>query len=378
MFNKKVAVLNLGTQNLTLLCGCVEFGSVKVKAISEIEYGGYLDGEFLELDKLGGQIKDLLNNVVTTQNFNVKEIYICVPNAFCSVKIKEIFQNYDRQIRISKKFIKELYSSGNDFSKFKTHTVINSDLISAKTSDGEVYEFEDLINKETSSIQAQISYIFCENSFINIFNELFKLIGIKVAGYICEGLAEVKYLLAGINNYSSCIIDVGHLSTSVIYAFNHSIVSLNEFSLGGGFITADIAEKFNISFATAEKVKRKAILSFLPRRNEFYEIKNNNEIMQFSVQEVNGIVKERFRQVLKLIRKSMQINSELLDEETNFYLTGGGFSLFRGSRDVISNSLGASIEIIEPNVVGLDKPEYSSSLSSLFVACEKDDLGICF
>ena len=375
MFGKKnTAVLDFGSQNLTMLVGKNAKSGLEISASAEVEYAGFMQGEFLELDKLGIALKQVITLAEQRTNFKIKEIYVGVPAEFCTVKVKNVSQNFERRTRITQKIINELYFIGDDFAKFTTHKVISSNLISAVLDDNEVHK--SILNEYSNIIDSKISFVLCEKKFIEIVNSLFKMLGVKVKGFISSSLAQVKYLFDEQMGENAVLIDVGHITSSVNYVSQCSLIGLNEFSLGGGFITADIMEKFDIPFDVAENLKKKVVLSFTPQDNDFYEVKNKNEIIEVSAITVNNVVKERIAKIIKSIYKSLQLNADLINEETGFYLTGGGLCYIKGAKDILSNAINSSVQILTPNITQLDKPNYTSVLALLYLACEYEKIGI--
>ena len=62
MFNKNIAVLDFGSQNLTMLVGKVVKGELDIAGSAEVEYAGFINGEFLELEQLGTSLKQVIMN----------------------------------------------------------------------------------------------------------------------------------------------------------------------------------------------------------------------------------------------------------------------------------------------------------------------------
>ena len=341
---------------------------------AEVEYAGFINGEFLELEQLGTSLKQVIMNAEDNANQRIKEVVIGVPSAFCTVRVKSVNQNFDKKLKINSKIMNELFFIGNDFAKFPTHQVISTNLIDEKLDDG--VENSNVLGMTTSTICSRIAYVLCEKRFIEIVTNLLRMLGVKIKAFILSSLAQVKYLLGEKDVENAVILDVGHITSSVSFVNNKSLVAMNEFSLGGGFITSDIMEKFNISFDSAEGVKKKVVLSFTPQVADFYELKAKNEVLELSAISVNNVVRERIVKILKAIYKSLQINQDYLMEDTKFYLTGGGLSYIKGAKDILSNAIRAEVNLLTPNLSQLDKPHYSSVLSLLFLASEYLNLGI--
>ncbi len=374
MFNKNTVVLDFGSQNLTVLVGKNGRNGLNLVGSGEVEYGGFIDGEFLELDKLGNALKQVLSIAEKNARMGIKEVYVGVPSAFCTVRVKNVNQNFSKKVRITERVLDELYFIGDDFSKFPTHEVISINLVDAQLDDGEIYD--DIIGKSTSILNAKLTYVLCEKKFIDIVENLLKMLGVRVNAFILNSLAQAKYLLMDKDVDSAVIIDVGHITSSVSYIEKTSLVAMHEFSLGGGFITSDLMEHLHISYETADNLKKKVVLSFSPQNSDVYEVKNKNEVIEVSALTANAIVKERIIKIFKAINKSLQLNSKFLNQNTKFYMCGGGLSYIKGARDILSNAISTNVELLVPNIPQLEKPHYTSVLSLLFVACEHENIGI--
>lgn len=373
MFNRNNVVIEFGSQNITVLVGKESQNSLIISASAEMPYGGFLNGEFLELEKLGSVLKQVISKAEQTAKMSIREVYIGVPPAFSTIKVKNVSQNFDKKIKLTEKVLNNFYFIGNDFAKFNSHEVISTNIVGSKLDDGETYT--DIIGKSSSSMEGKIAYILCDKSFMDIIRNLLKMIGVKIKAFLSSSLAESKYLLQD-NIKDAIIMDIGHITSSVNFMEEGSLVAMNEFSSGGGFITSDLMNRLGLSYETADNLKKKVVLSFSPQGTDVYEVKNKNEILELSAGDVNNIVRDRVYKILKSINKSMQLNSNIITEQTKLYLTGGGISYIRGIKDIISNAFETDVEIVFPKLAQIDKPHYLAEISLLYLACRYKDLGI--
>ena len=373
-FTKNKVVLDFGSQHLKVLIGKTNGGELDIVSSAEVEYGGFMQGEFLELDKLGGAIKQVLTLAEQDRGSSIKEVCVGVPAEFCTVKVKNVAQNFEKRIKIKQKILDELFFIGDDFDKFTTHKVISANLVYAYLDDGEMHT--NVLGEYSSSIESKIAYILAEVKFIDVVESLLKILGVKVKNFISSSLAQVKYLFHNKEQDSAVLFDIGHITSSVSYIENGSLIALNEFSLGGGFITGDIMQKLKIPYEVAENLKKKVVLSFSPSASDFYEVKNKSEIIEVPAITVNNIVRQRISGIIKAIYKSLRINDSLIKDDSSFYITGGGLCYIKGAKDILSNAVNTEVQIVVPNMAQLDKPNYTSSLALLYLACEYNNLGI--
>ena len=365
------AVLDFGTSSITVAVGMNTRNGLVVVGSGEVSYGGYLDGEFIEIDKLGESIKKAITIAENNSNIEISSLTVGVPTAFATIMSKEVVQNYSKKIRVSEKVIDGLCEMGNDFSKYSTYTMISSDVIEISLDDG--VPTLSYIGKITGKIKATISYVLVENKFANLISEIMKILGYDIDSFVCDSLAEYKYLVKP--SLEPCvIIDCGHLSTNIAVCKGGAIQALAQFSLGGGFITSDLMRWLKLDYNTSELLKRKVVLSIIPGENDFYELKVNDEFLTLPAYSVNGIVENRVDIIGKNTLKCIEKFKPYINENTKFYLCGGGISYIKGAKEKFARIIGRNISILCPDLPQLARPHYSSILSLLYVACKNKEL----
>ena len=365
---KNNVVIDIGTEKIVVAVGYGNAdGTISIIGSGEAEYAGYLDGEFLELDKLGLAIKQAIKVAERNSRMVIDEAYVGVPSAFCIAIEKEVVQNKSR-MRINRSVLDNLVDLGNDFYKFNTHRVISVDPIEYKLDDGR--KTLDPLGMVSSSIRARLSYVLAEVKFLDTIEDILNTIGIAVSGYISTAVAEGQYLLKDKEKAEDIIIDCGHLSTSVAIFKGKGLLALKEFSSGGGFVTQDLMKWLKINYKSADALKRKIVLSIKPDDNELYEVKTTSDsaIQSISAVNANNIVSYTVEVVANTIIKCLQQHSDVITNNMNIYLTGGGLSYIKGAKDVLANVFSKDVKILAPDLAGLNKPHYSSILSLLYVA----------
>ena len=135
----------------------------------------------------------------------------------------------------------------------------------------------------------------------------------------------------------------------------------------------DLAQCLKISYAQAEMLKRKIVLSLSPSSNDFYDITDSTASKQVPVKMANDIALARLEMIAKCINECIQV---YLKESTDYlpiYLTGGGVNYMKGAKDYISKLIGRNIEEVCPPLPDLNKPHYSALLGTLNYAIKQDE-----
>ena len=164
------------------------------------------------------------------------------------------------------------------------------------------------------------------------------------------------------------LVDCGYITTSVMLGRGDGLLFLNSFSLGGGYITADISQCLKISFTAAESLKRKIDLSWNPKETDSYEIQVNDYITPVAAETANLITEERIMMIGDYIERCLERCEFDFPEYIPVYLTGGGLNFIKGARDVLSKKLGRKVELIAPTLPHTNRPDYSSEIGVLDLA----------
>ena len=204
----------------------------------------------------------------------------------------------------------------------------------------------------------------------NIFAEL----GIRQTYYISSCLAECLHLFEPqIRDRYVLLVDCGYITTNVILSRGDGLLYLSNFSMGGGYITADLSQALKIGFSVAENLKRKAVISWNANKDDTYEVQNKEFISSYSAKDTNQIVRERLDLIAKYIERALANCVYDFPEYIPLYLTGGGVNYIKGAKDYLTKRLGRRIELVKPNIPHISRPDTSSEIGLLDVAIDITD-----
>lgn len=341
-------------------CAILDFGSSSVVAMigengvnntfnilgrGEIAYAGFQDAEFLEPENLKFAIATALSNAEMTSDTKITEIYIGVPGEFCSCVTKSIKLSFPKAKKISKFDVDNIYKTGDAFDEDKDYTLINHSVI--------YYELDstkrviDPVALKAKTLVGNISYILAKADFVTQITKIFSELRITIKGYICAMLAESLYLFEPeVRDKYVLIADVGYITTSIALARGNALLFLNSFSLGGGYITADLSQCLKISFNEAERLKHKVVLGWEPKPSDVYEIEGDEYKNTFAAKATNEIVSDRVEMICEYIEKCLDRCMYDLPEFVPLYIVGGGFNFLRGVKSIVSRKLKRQVEFV--------------------------------
>jgi len=342
----------------------------KVKGYKEVEYDGFYEGEFLNKDKLPSVFEKLLSDL-EIQGEKLEKIYIGVPAEFSSVFTTEESVNFGSRRKVKQDDVDSLFYMAGEKSKSGEVEVVSVSPISFVL-DG--YNTLDPVGENGAILSAKLSIIYVNRQFIETFNTIAGNLGFSAVEYISEPLAQAQFILPKEKREElSLIVDGGDLSTSIAFVKGEGLTALSSFSRGGGFITNDLAEAFELSLDEADKLKKAIVLSLKGGQNDCYDIPTDNgKTTRISLNFANEVVAYRIDELSQVIAKCVQMSTNQFDGYLPVYLTGGGISKIKGGRDYLAKCLGKNISYGVPNIPGKEKPELASIYSLVSVALKQN------
>lgn len=362
MKKRLVLVCEIGSSCIrAMVAGRGINNTFKVKGYKEVEYDGFYEGEFLNVDKLPVILENLISDL-EIQGERLDKIYIGVPAEFSSVMLTEESINFGMRRKVKQEDIDYLYYMAGEKSKNSEVEVVSISPISYVL-DG--YNTNDPLGESGAILSTNLSVIYANRKFIELFNNITSGLGFSSVEYISESLAQAQFILPQEKREElSLIVDGGDLTTSIAFVKGEGLTALTSFSRGGGFITNDLAEAFDLSLSEADRLKRQIVLSLKGGQNDCYELVTDlGKVTRISLNFTNEVVAYRIDELSEVISKCIQMNTKQFDSYLSVYLTGGGISKIKGGRDYLAKCLGKNVSYGVPNIPGKEKPELASIYS---------------
>ena len=373
MANKYVSVIDIGSSCITVLTGSRGVNNTfKIKGKGTADYAGFENGEFLEPEKLKMAIALAVANCETSSGEKINQIYVGVPGEFVSVVAKDCAVSFGRRKKITQEDVTRLYNEGNTFKKHPTHTVINHSPIYFTIEDGR--RVIDPRGMVASKLSALVSFSLAENNFLDFIDSILDELSIKSSYYVNSCLAECLHLFEPeTRDKYVLLVDCGYITTNVMLARGDGLLYLSNFSMGGGYITADLSQCLKISFTEAESLKHKAVISWNASPEDTYEVQSKEFVVPYSAKDTNEIIKGRLDMIIKYIGKAIDNCMFDFPEYIPIYLTGGGVCYLQGVKNYFAKRLGRKIEIAKPNLPHITRPDSSTEIGLLDVCIDIED-----
>lgn len=365
LFTKDIAVLDVNSRLVTAIVGAKRAQSVfGIKAMAEKQHQGYENGEWFDAKETVELAKSVLIESMKESDSRTKKLFIGVPAEFVAVVTKEVSIRLDRRRRVIDDDIAYLLKKGDDFDSNKYLTINTSAIYYSLDDEDKIYN--DVRDMEAQKVDACVSYMLCEKSFVDMFDEVASSLGFTDVKYVATCWAECMALLEKEQRDNVyMLIDAGYLSSSVCIAKGEGILDMKSFSMGGAHICADIFEALEVPFDMAEEAKRLVDLNLNYSDEAVLVSDGENVVHALDACEIAKSRLDVFVEVLAGIFKDIE------DDAPSYmpvYITGEGIATMRGATKYLSEQLGKNIEIITPKLPGFAKPEDCSKASLLVMA----------
>ncbi len=363
MLNNLKYILDIGSSKICLLAIASYANMPKVFAEEYELYDGYMDGKFLLETEIESKISRLINNMSAKLRKTITSISVGVPAEFCKCACKRISRQFVSLHKVSNSDITDLFISNKGFGDSEGYSVINYSAMQFQLDDG--VKTLSPQGKKTSCLTMDASFILAKKSFLNLFVQILNSNGVKQVDFLSTSLGQAVALSKQIQtNKPIAIVDVGHISTSVCVYKGEGLALLSSFSMGGGHISSDIYQVLGMSFAEAELIKRKVILTIESDKNENYQVCSHGSLIKAPINITNQIVRSRIEIIAKIVGNILKV-----DEMFNgipVYLTGDGLANFKGVKSVFKQ------------VAGLDISEFKIPLDNSKEKFQTSKLGLAY
>lgn len=365
-------ILEFGSEKITVLIGSKGANdTLRVAGRSDVPYSGFMDGEWLNKAKLPAAVARALNEAAQTAGCKVDKLYVGVPGEACALVTKEVNASFPRKRKLSENDVLELHALGEESDP--DYEVINVQPVYYTLDDER--RLLSPVGQVTTKFGGVLSYVLAEKSFTDGVKTILSDMGVPEIEFVCEPLAEALLLLPeDRRDATAVLIDVGYLTSTVSVVRGDGILSLSSFSMGGGNVTADLAEALEIPFAQAEELKRKVVLTLEPRDEDVYETVVGGERITYPMKLVNEVVSHRVLTIANVVYKCLDGCEYEIPPYAAYVLSGGGISLMRGAKDVLGARIGKNCSVAVPPFPEVNKPTDSVAYGLLDLAVKNDSI----
>ena len=353
-----ISVIDIGSRSICAYrAELLSNENFAVKTSCEIEYGGYMDGAWLDPEEIAPAFTKLIERLERGAS-RVKTVYVGVPAQFCHVRTVQAGVTFPKAKRISTFDLQSLYDHYDPFRESE-NVCLHVKPIYFLLDNGD----RTLMPKRalTTTLKAKLSYIACDGEIADGIRKSLIRSGVKEVKFIQSDFVSAENLFSQEEREAGVLLaDIGYLSTSVLYLRGDGCEEMKTFSRGGAFVPAGFSEALNIPFQAAEKLASRLNLGYKEEGDYTFDFRGKE--MNFPIAEVNQMTKECVEYIASYIQKAIDSFGVDLSAYETLYLTGGGLSEIRGAAECLSKRLGRAVAYVQPDLPNYSKPYYSTAV----------------
>lgn len=366
---KYAAVLDIGSSKVVGICaGRVGKDGMAVYGAGVRAYSGYRNGAFLDGEDLYRAITESLEEMQKECGFRIREVAISVPAPFSRLYIGTGQISFPaKQKRISDADIDMLISTSLPEEPVEGYSLMHSTPFSY-TVDG-VRRSDLPADVAADAITAEVSHFYANDEFLEIVYEALEPLGISslcVSAMLAEALMLIPERQRDIE---AILLDVGYTHTDVCLVRQSAITAMQTIEVGGLHFANDLSYGLETGLAVAELVKRRYVFG-LDYQDSMELLRTPEGTRSVERTLIQYILEERAREWCSLVYEAMLDMGADMRRNPVIYLTGGGISLMRGSREYLEGMFELSINKDMPWMPRMNSPIYASAYGVLeFVLC---------
>lgn len=360
------AAVEFGTSKVMCVVGREKsMGRFEVLGAGEAKYEGIKNGRWQKPSTVQRAVETAVLIAEKRVKKRIKEVFVGVPGVFCKVVCQEGSAKVESG-RVCQSDIERLIQNAEQGYDDSLYTVVNSTPVYYILDDG--HHYIDVMDAEANELNAFVSLIFAKNEFIEDTTTLLQNIGVKVAAYIPEVLAESLFLVpTEERDCSAVLLNVGYYDTNVTVVYGDAIVYNKTINAGGMQIANDLSIVLNLDVDMAEQIKKRYSFGLENTGIKIYDYARDRSgrLERYNHALVSEVIDARVEHLCQLIGKAFEKSPLTIARRTRIYLSGGGIAMMKGVRDMLEGLLKRQVRNTKIDAPQLSTPNYFTVLALL-------------
>ena len=361
------SAIEFGTSKIiTLIAESGSFTRCEIVGSGTVPYAGYSNGEWNDPDGLLPAIEAAVQAAQAEAKRRISSIFVGVPSEYIHVttaigeadilsqdgrvtedEIMRVMDDAADQLNLGEAGGNVLHRSPAWFSV-----------------DGGRHTMSP-IGSRGKRLQALVSFIQADPNFIEDIRGCLSELGLEVSAFLAPTLGMAILLMNfDERDKTPVLIDVGYLNTEVSVVEGDAVTFHAVLPIGGGDISAELAQALEITMDEAETIKRDYI--FTPDEFDAQpdpEVRmEDGSVVTFPRAFVSQIIEGVTEELVEDILETFRFADEYIATRSQVYITGGGLVNMRGAKEYLAEKLKRPVRIPVVKAARLNNPRFSSSL----------------
>lgn len=363
---KKVyAGLDIGSSTIKLVVGEVMNTNIQVLFASTVPSHGIKKGIIIDEELTKQDILKLVKMAEKSLDAKINSVLLNIPANQCrlySVNGSTQILSPDHQIK--EQDIVKAMNKAVKFEKKKNEALVS--MIPIMYYYGEQSSFNAPIGKTSYSLQVDVLAITTTKKALYPYIRVVEGAGLEILFVSVNAYSAAKevfdeaYLQDG-----AVLIDVGHRSSTISFFEEGFLKYLTLTPEGGYDLSKKIALEWQIPISKAEtyKIKYGSCQLGMKEYDIIHSTKDDNKITHYTKYDLTKLLYEGVEELMLKVKDKLSVLGE--DKKYEIVIVGGGAEV-EGFEKVASQVLERPVRIYRPQVMGVRKMNYVSSLGLIY------------
>ncbi|GAA6818010.1 cell division protein FtsA [Staphylococcus lloydii] len=367
--------IDIGSSSIKTIVGEKFHNGINVIGTGQTYTSGIKNGLIDDFDIAKQAIKDTIKKASIASGVDIKEVFLKLPIIGTEVYDETNEIEFYEDTELDGTHIESALEGIREKNDVPETEVINAFPIKfIVDGDNEVSDPKELIARHSLKVEAGV--IAIQQSILINMIKCVESCGVDVLDVYSDAYNYNSVLSATEKELGACVIDIGEDVTQLAFYERGELVDADSVEMAGRDITEDVAEAFNTTYETAEKVKHQYGHAFYDSASS-QDIFNVNQIdsdeeVQYTQKDLADVIEARVEEIFLSV---FDVLEELGLTKVNggFVVTGGSANLL-GVKELLQDMVSEKVRIHTPSQMGIRKPEFSSAISTISSSITFDEL----
>ncbi|MBF7017352.1 cell division protein FtsA [Staphylococcus durrellii] len=367
--------IDIGSSSVKTIVGEKFHNGINVIGTGQTYTSGIKNGLIDDFDIAKQAIKDTIKKASIASGVDIKEVFLKLPIIGTEVYDETNEIEFYEDTELDGTHVESALEGIREKNDVPETEVINAFPIKfIVDGDNEVSDPKELIARHSLKVEAGV--IAIQQSILINMIKCVESCGVDVLDVYSDAYNYNSILSATEKELGACVIDIGEDVTQLAFYERGELVDADSVEMGGRDITEDVAEAFNTTFETAEKVKHQYGHAFYDSASsqDVFNVDqiDSDEEVQYTQKDLADIIEARVEEIFLSV---FDVLEELGLTKVNggFVVTGGSANLL-GVKELLQDMVSEKVRIHTPSQMGIRKPEFSSAISTISSSITFDEL----
>ena len=366
--------LDIGSSSVKVIVGEKFHNGINVIGTGQTFTNGIRNGCIDDFDIAKQAIKDTIKKAAIASGVDIKEVFLKMPIVNTEIydeKYEIPFEGTETEIDGAHiESVLEGIRGLNDVPETEVVGVFPMKFIVDDLH--EVSDPKEMVATQSLKVEAGV---IAKSLLINII-KCVESCGVDVLEVFSDAYNYQSILSPTEVELGACVIDIGEDLTQVGFYERGNLVDADTIEMAGRSITTDIAKALNTTYDNAEKIKQQYGHSFYDSASDqdVFSVEQINEEghAQFTQKELSEIIESRMEEIFFDVFDLLQ-DMGITNVNGGFIVTGGTSNLL-GIKELLQDMVNEKVRIHTPSQMGIRKPEFTSSISTISSGIVFDEL----